>query len=120
MTCIRKEDISGKEKAAEQRLVQMKCDVVAWFEGLQKNATPKASTSQVRLDQVVSNCRELSSDSKAGEAEGIDYNPCLLKQSLMIRCYTGASLNLLVLGLSEGNGFRYKSSISTWDSLFDD
>jgi hypothetical protein len=32
MTCIRKEDISGKEKAAEQKLVKMKCDVVAWFE----------------------------------------------------------------------------------------
>jgi hypothetical protein len=57
MTCIRKEDISGKEKAAEQKLVKMKCDVVAWFEGFQKKMQhPKQAQSQVRLDQVVSNC----------------------------------------------------------------
>jgi hypothetical protein len=42
---------------------------VAWSEALQSlNVTPTASTSEVRLNQVESNCGELSSDSKALES----------------------------------------------------
>jgi hypothetical protein len=95
----------------------MRLIAVAWSEALQSlMVTPTASTSEVRLDQVESNCRELSSDSKAGRRQRIAKNPCISKQPRMVRWCTGAWLNL---PLGEQWFSIQKDLFNIWESLLD-